>query len=138
MDLNLKIIAATALLLPVAAAAQTANPGPPPADNAAAQPADNAKGQADTQAQSASKPQADAAAAPAKAAEKADVKAGATVFDSTGNAVGKIESVDSKGAVLNTGKVSVHVPLSALARGDKGLTINMTKSDIEAAAKKSD
>jgi hypothetical protein len=72
----------------------------------------------------------------AKAATSADVKAGASVYDQDGNSVGKIESVDGKAAVLNTGKVQVKVPLSALARGDKGLSISMSKTEIEAAATK--
>lgn len=66
---------------------------------------------------------------------KADVKAGATIFDSAGNSVGTIESVQGNNAVLNTGKVQVKVPLSSLAQGDKGLTIGMSKADIEAQAK---
>ena len=76
------------------------------------------------------------AQATAKADVKADVRAGASVFDAQGNSVGKIESVDGKDAVLNTGKVQVKIPLKSLAQNDKGLAIGMTKSEIEAAAKK--
>src|SRR4051794_3867139 len=36
---------------------------------------------------------------------KAEVKAGASVYDAKGQLVGKIDSVDGKSAVLNTGKV---------------------------------
>jgi hypothetical protein len=82
-----------------------------------------------------------AANAKAEAAQtkvtKADVKAGATLFDSSGASVGKIDSVTAKGAVVDTGKVKVTIPLSSLAKGDKGLMIGMTKAEIEAAAKKS-
>lgn len=63
------------------------------------------------------------------------MKAGATVFDSSGNSVGKIVSVSAKGAVLSTGGTQVTIPLKSLANGDKGLTIGMTKAEIEAAAK---
>jgi hypothetical protein len=71
----------------------------------------------------------------AKASAKVDVKAGATVFDSGGTSVGKIESVEGNHAVLSTGTIQVKIPLSSLATGDKGLTIAMTKAQIEAAAK---
>lgn len=71
----------------------------------------------------------------AAATARINVKAGASVFDSSGTSVGKIESVEGNHAVLNTGTVKVKVPLSSLATGDKGLTVGMTKADIEAAAK---
>ncbi|HEY7006592.1 MAG TPA: hypothetical protein VH392_08935, partial [Sphingomicrobium sp.] len=70
-------------------------------------------------------------------ATAADLKAGAPVYDQNGNLVGKIKSADSKAAVLDTGKVSVEIPLKSIAKGDKGLAIAMTKDEIEAAAKKS-
>jgi hypothetical protein len=65
------------------------------------------------------------------------VKAGVSVRDQNGAMVGKIESVSSKGAVLNTGTVKVTVPVSGFAKGDNGLVIAMSKADIDAAAKKS-
>jgi hypothetical protein len=71
----------------------------------------------------------------ATASTKVDVKAGASVFDSSGASVGKIEAVEGNHAVLNTGTVKVKIPLTSLATGDKGLTVGMTKADIEAAAK---
>jgi hypothetical protein len=71
------------------------------------------------------------------AATAADVKAGVSVRDQNGAMVGKIESVSSKGAVLNTGTVKVTVPVSGFAKGDNGLVIAMSKADIDAAAKKS-
>ncbi len=75
-------------------------------------------------------------AAAAKAATAADVKAGATVFDQKGGLVGKVKSVSSKGAVVNTGKVKASIPVSSFAKNDKGLVIAMTKADVDAAAKK--
>jgi hypothetical protein len=62
--------------------------------------------------------------------------ANASVFDQAGASVGTIESVDASGAVLSTGTVKVRVPVTAFAKGDKGLVIGMTKAQIEAAAKK--
>jgi hypothetical protein len=70
-------------------------------------------------------------------ATTADLKAGASVYDQNGALVGKIKSADSKGAVLDTGKVSVQIPLKGFAKTDKGLAIGMTKDEVEAAAKKS-
>ncbi|HLO21233.1 MAG TPA: hypothetical protein VK192_12160, partial [Sphingomicrobium sp.] len=75
-------------------------------------------------------------AAAAKAATKADVKAGASVFDQNGGLVGKVESVSSKGAVVNTGKVKASIPVSSFAKNDKGLVIAMTKAEVDATAKK--
>ncbi|HEY4071378.1 MAG TPA: hypothetical protein VGM04_07475 [Sphingomicrobium sp.] len=76
-------------------------------------------------------------AAKAVPATAADLKAGNSVYDQNGDLVGKIRSVDSKGAVVDTGKVSVDIPLKSIAKGDKGLAIAMTKDEVEAAAKKS-
>ena len=67
---------------------------------------------------------------------RADVKTGAAVFDSSGDSVGTIKSVSAKGAVLDTGKVKVTIPLTSLAKSEKGLLIGMSKAEIEAAAKK--
>lgn len=63
------------------------------------------------------------------------VTKGATVYDTQGNVVGKILSVDSKSALLTTGPARAKIPLSSFAQGAKGLTISKTKDDIEAAAK---
>jgi len=76
-------------------------------------------------------------AAAAKPAAAADVKAGASVYDQNGGLVGKVESVSSKGAVVNTGKAKASIPVSSFAKNDKGLVIAMTKADVDAAAKKS-
>jgi hypothetical protein len=76
-------------------------------------------------------------AAQAVPATEADLKAGTSVYDQNGDLVGKIKSADSKGAVLDTGKVTVEIPLKGFAKNDKGLAIGMTKDEVEAAAKKS-
>ena len=74
-------------------------------------------------------------AAATKAATAADVKKGVSVYDQNGGAVGKIDSVAGKNAVLNTGSVRATVPISSFAKNDKGLVIGMTKSEIDSQAK---
>jgi hypothetical protein len=71
------------------------------------------------------------------AATAADVKAGLNVYDQQGQLVGTISSVSGKNAVVNTGKTRAQIPISSFAKGDKGLTIGMTKAQLEAAAKAS-
>lgn len=153
MGLKLNILATAAVLMPVAAAAQEAQPATPPQSTAPGQTGTTPGQQQTTpgeasemtpavtgetpSGQTTAQGQATADARATVKATKADVKAGAAVFDSSGNSVGKIESVTAKGVVLNTGKVQVTVPLSAFAKNDKGLLIGMTKDEIEAAAKKS-
>ena len=65
------------------------------------------------------------------------MKAGVSVYDQNGGLVGKVESVSSKGAVINTGTVKAAIPVSSFAKNDKGLVIAMNKAEIDAAAKKS-
>ena len=116
MQLRLNIVAgACALAIPIAATAQM----PPPAEPA--QP-ENA-----SQTQTQSKQVIPATAA--------DLKAGVLVYDAAGKEVGKIESVDAKGAVVNTGTASAQIALSSFGKSDKGLVISMTRAELEAAAK---
>jgi hypothetical protein len=70
------------------------------------------------------------------AATSADVKAGVSVYDPNGGVVGKIESVSSKGAVVSTGAARATIPVSSFGKGDKGLVISMSKTELDAAAKK--
>lgn len=79
-------------------------------------------------AQDAAAPQAEAPAATA-----ATAKAGDTVYDSAGEVVATVESVEGSNAVISTGASKATVPLSSLASGPKGPTIGMTKSQLEAA-----
>ena len=150
MGLRMTILATAAMLVPATAMAQdmqptntaptTAPAATTPAPAATDQPATSAGQPSDTSAATtAATPDASTkteAAATTKVT-KADVKAGAAIFDTSGNSVGKIESVTAKGAVVDTGKVKVTVPISSLAKSDKGLVIAMTKAQVEAAAKKS-
>ena len=139
MTLKFTILATAVIMLPAAVGAQTAPQAQPPAESTPAQPAADATAApaADANAQATAKTDTTAdSSGSVKAATKAEVKVGAAVYDSKGNSVGKIDSVDEKGAVLNTGKVQVKIPVASFAHGDKGLVIGMSKTEIEAAAKK--
>ena len=70
------------------------------------------------------------------AATAADVKAGVSVFDQKGEAIGKVDSVSGKDAVVSTGTIKASIPISSFAKNDKGLVMAMTKAELEAAAKK--
>lgn len=70
-------------------------------------------------------------------ATSADVKSGMSVHDSSGGLVGKVVSSSAKGVVIDTGSIKASIPLSSLAKNDKGLVLGMTKAELEAAAKKS-
>jgi hypothetical protein len=69
-------------------------------------------------------------------AKAADIKVGASVYDQTGALVGKVDSVGSNGAIVSTGEARAEFPLSSVGKNDKGLVITVTKSDIDAQAKK--
>jgi hypothetical protein len=75
-----------------------------------------------------------AQAAP-EATSQVPVTKGATVYDGDGNIVGKVLSVDSKGAVVTTGTARATIPLSGFSEGARGLTISRTRDQIEATSK---
>lgn len=77
---------------------------------------------------------APAAAATTPAPATASVTAGAAVVDTSGAAVGTIESVNGDLAVLATTKSKVSLPLASFAAGPKGLVISMTQAEVDAAA----
>lgn len=56
---------------------------------------------------------------------------GATVYGNDGNPIGTVESNDGTNAVINTGKYSAALPLSAFGKSDNGPTLNITKAAIE-------
>jgi hypothetical protein len=113
MQVKLSIlIGAFTIGIPAAATAQAQEPTPP-------------AGEATSQAQTEQ----------VTKATEADIKVGAAVYDAKGNSVGKIESVDSKGAVVSTGSVRATLALSSFGLNDKGLVIAMTRAELEAAAK---
>lgn len=69
----------------------------------------------------------------APAAAAAAAKAGDTVYDSTGEVVGTIESIEGGNFVLSTGANKATLPVSALGSGTKGPTISVSKSQLESA-----
>ncbi|MBT0667556.1 hypothetical protein HT136_04150 [Novosphingobium profundi] len=58
---------------------------------------------------------------------------GAKVFDPEGNEVGAVEAVAGDVVTVNTGVARAGLPKTAFAMRDKGLTIGMTKAQLEAA-----
>jgi hypothetical protein len=69
-------------------------------------------------------------------ATAADIKAGVSVYDETGALVGKVDSIDADGAIVNTGEVRAEIPLSSFGKNDKGLVVSVSKADLDAQAKK--
>lgn len=61
---------------------------------------------------------------------------GATVYDVNGAEVGKIKSVNAPNFVIDTGKNSATLALTALGTGPKGPVLGMTKVELDAAAEK--
>ena len=58
-----------------------------------------------------------------------------SVYDQSGAVVGKVDSVDSDSAILNTGKARADVPLTSFGKNDKGLVVSLTKAELDAQAK---
>ncbi|MBB4859813.1 hypothetical protein HNO88_003145 [Novosphingobium chloroacetimidivorans] len=73
---------------------------------------------------------APAAAAPAAASTPT---VGAKVFDTQGGEVGTIEKLEGTNAVVYTGTKRATLPVSAIAKSDKGLVISMTQAQLNAA-----
>lgn len=70
------------------------------------------------------------------ASAEATAKAGDTVYDTTGEVVGTVESVTSDNFVISTGTNKATLPLSVLANGAKGPTIGMSKNQLDAEIQK--
>jgi hypothetical protein len=68
------------------------------------------------------------------AAASADVAVGATVKDTSGGTVGKIEAVEGQYAVLATTKNKVRLPISSFGKGADGPILAMTQAQVDAAA----
>lgn len=71
--------------------------------------------------------------AAAPAAAQVEVTAGAKVFGPQGVEVGTIKSVSGGTAVVDTGKHSAALPLSAFGRDAKGLLVSMTREQLDTA-----
>lgn len=72
----------------------------------------------------------------ATSATAATPTVGATVYDTTGAEVGTIKSVTAPNFVIDTGKNSATLALTALGTGPKGPVLGMTKVELDAAAEK--
>lgn len=70
----------------------------------------------------------------ARPATAAEIVAGSAVSDSTGVAIGTIESVGADGAVVASGTTRVRVPLDAFGINRHGLLLGITKAQFDDAA----
>ncbi len=77
-----------------------------------------------------------AAGASAPAAAAATPAVGATVYDTGGAEVGTIKSVSAPNFVIDTGKNTATLALTALGTGPKGPVLGLTKVELDAAAEK--
>lgn len=76
---------------------------------------------------------APAAAPAAAAAATANPTTGAKVFDAAGAEVGTVEAVQGDIVTVSTGTARAGLPKNAFVVRDKGLTIGMTKAELESA-----
>ncbi|MEE4450116.1 hypothetical protein [Novosphingobium resinovorum] len=76
---------------------------------------------------------APAAAPAASASAPANPTAGAKVFDAAGGEVGTVEAVQGDIVTVSTGTARAGLPKNAFVTRDKGLTIGMTKAELESA-----
>jgi hypothetical protein len=74
-------------------------------------------------AQPAEKPRLAGKAVPATIA---DIRAGASLRDIRGVPIGTVATIDADGAVVNTGKTKIRVPLTAFGKDDNGLLLGIT------------
>ena len=68
-----------------------------------------------------------------KPATAADIIAGSEIRDTQGEVIGAVESVDAEGAIVANGATRIRVPLEGFGKNSKGLVLNMTKAQFEAA-----
>lgn len=78
---------------------------------------------------------ATAPAAPAEATTT-QVAVGTTIYDATGAEVGKVKSVAAPNFVIDTGKNTATLALSALGTSPKGPMLGLTREQLDAAAEK--
>ena len=71
-----------------------------------------------------------AAAQHAAADHSAAIAVGATVTGPEGNPVGTIDAVEGEAVLLNTGTHTATLPKNAFGHGDAGLTITVTKDQL--------
>lgn len=66
-------------------------------------------------------------------ATSADLTAGAVVRDGDGRKIGTVQSLHGDMAVIVKGDRELHVPLSSLYRGARGLVVGLTDRELRAA-----
>ena len=76
--------------------------------------------------------QAQEAAAPAAPAS-VEITQGASVTGNDGNPIGTVAQVTPQAVVVDTGMHQIPLPREAFAQGDAGLTLNITKTELDAS-----
>lgn len=71
------------------------------------------------------------AQAPASAASAPALTVGATIYDTQGGEVGKIDSMTADAVVVDTGANKATLPKTAFGSGAKGPTLTITKAQID-------
>lgn len=74
-----------------------------------------------------------APAAEAAAPAAANVTQGASVSGNDGQPIGTVTQVTPDAAVVDTGTHQIPLPIDAFAQGDTGLTLNITKAELDAS-----
>ncbi|HEX6410306.1 MAG TPA: hypothetical protein VFZ88_06910, partial [Sphingomicrobium sp.] len=64
-----------------------------------------------------------------------DMKVGVDVYGQNGELIGRLESVKTDSAVVNTGKTRAEIPSASFGKNDKGLVVSLTKAELDAQAK---
>ncbi len=71
-------------------------------------------------------------AAPAAAPAAVEVTQGAPVTGNDGNPIGTVGQVTADAAIVNTGTHEIPLPLNAFGKDESGLTLNITKTELDA------
>lgn len=71
-------------------------------------------------------------AVPVAAAAQVNIAPGANVTGNDGNPIGTIAEVNADAVVVNTGMHQIPLPRSAFGQDETGLTLNITKTSLEA------
>ncbi len=72
-------------------------------------------------------------AAPAAAPAAVEVTQGASVTGNDGNPIGTVGQVTADAAIVNTGSHEIPLPLNAFGKDENGLTLNITKTELDTA-----
>ena len=73
------------------------------------------------------------AQAAAPAAGSVEVTQGASVTGNDGNPIGTVAQVTPQAVVVDTGTHQIPLPRDAFAQGDAGLTLNITKTELDSS-----